>query len=390
MKGSPNIDTEAFQVLVKPVGAACNLACNYCYYLDKNQLSPEPGNQRMPDDILEIYIAQHIQATTEQTIFFSWHGGEPTLAGLDYFRRIVELQKKHLPENRIVLNGIQTNGTLLNDEWCQFLKKEDFMVGISLDGPEQFHSANRFRKDGRSSFNKAVRGFQLLKAYEIRCEILCVVNAQNAGHPLEIYRFFKSLDARLLTFIPLVERLSPDNEQVSERSVQAKGFGEFLCALFDEWETEDIGHVKIQIVEEALRSAFGLEHSLCVFKPVCGRVSVVEHNGGFYSCDHFVNPAHFIGNICEKPLASLLESQEQKAFGQAKLKTLPEYCLKCEVLSMCNGACPKDRFIFTPDGECGLNYLCEGYKLFFRHCKPFVAQVAAVWRENLSPTSPRK
>jgi len=372
-----------FQVFVKPVGASCNLACNYCYYLDKNQLFPESGIQRMPDDILEIYITQHIQTSTEQTIFFSWHGGEPTLAGLNYFHRIVELQQKHLPENRFVLNGIQTNGTLLDEAWCQFLKKEKFIVGISIDGPEQFHSANRFRKDGKSIFNEVIRGYQLLKAHKIPSEILCVVNAQNVNHPLKVYRFFKSLNAEFLTFIPLVERLSPDNDRVSQRSVSAKGFGEFLVAVFEEWKANDIGRIKIQIFEEALRTAFGLEHSLCIFKPICGRAPVVEHNGDFYSCDHFVNPAHFVGNIQEKSLAGLLESPNQKAFGEAKLNSLPEYCLKCEVLSMCNGACPKDRFIFAPDGESGLNYLCEGYKMFFRHCKPFVVQVASVWKSQL-------
>lgn len=374
-----------FQVFVKPVGASCNLACNYCYYLNKSDFYDESATGRMSEELLEIYIIQHIQASSAQTIFFSWHGGEPTLAGLNYFRRIVELQQKHLPENRFVLNGIQTNGTLLNDAWCQFLKKENFIVGVSIDGPEQFHSANRFRKDGKSSFNEVIRGFQLLKTYEIPCEILCVVNAQNVNHPLEIYHFFKSLKAEFLTFIPLVERLSPDNDQVSEGSVPAKGFGEFLRAIFDEWQTTDIGTVKIQIVEEALRTAFGLDHSLCIFKPVCGRVPVIERNGDFYSCDHFVNPAHFMGNIQKTSLAELLESPNQKAFGQAKLNSLPEFCQKCEVLSMCNGACPKDRFIFTPDGESGLNYLCEGYKLFFRHCQPFVDEVATVWEKSLIP-----
>ena len=382
MSEKPNTVTEPFQVFAKPVGAACNLACNYCYYLDKNQLFAESGIQRMPDNVLEMYIAQHIQASTDQTIFFSWHGGEPTLAGLNYFQRIIELQQKHLPENRFVLNGIQTNGTLLDEIWCQFLKKENFIIGISIDGPEQFHSANRFRKKGQPVFEEVLQGYQLLKKHEIPCEILCVVNAQNVGYPLEVYRFFKSLNAEFLTFIPLVERLSPDSDQVSARSVTAKGFGEFLCAIFDEWQTADIGTVKIQIIEEALRTAFGLEHSLCIFKPTCGRVPVVEHNGDFYSCDHFVNRAHFVGNIQEKSLADLLESPKQKAFGQAKFNSLPEYCLKCDVLSMCNGACPKDRFIKTPDGEPGLNYLCEGYKLFFRHCKPFVAQVTEVWKSQ--------
>ena len=371
-----------FQVFVKPIGASCNLACNYCYYLNKSDLHNESVIGRMSDKLLEIYIIQHIQASSEQSIFFSWHGGEPTLAGLDYFRRITELQKKHLPENRFALNGIQTNGTLLDEEWCQFLKKENFIVGISLDGPELFHSANRFRKGGKSCFNEVIRGFQLMKTYEIPCEILCVVNAQNVGFPMKVYHFFKSLNAEFLTFIPLVERLSLKSNQVSERTVPAKAFGEFLCVLFDEWKTEDIGRVKIQIFEEALRTAFGLDHSLCIFKPVCGRVPVIERSGDFYSCDHSVNPEHFMGNIQEKTLSELLESPNQKAFGRAKLNSLPEYCLKCEVLTMCNGACPKDRFIETPDGESGLNYLCEGYKLFFNHYKPFVEEVAALWKSQ--------
>ena len=373
-----------FQVFVKPVGASCNLACSYCYYLEKSELFKESGINRMSEDVLELYIRQHIQASSEQTIFFSWHGGEPTLSGLEYFRRIVELQKKHLPENRSILNGIQTNGTLLNDEWCRFLKTENFIVGISLDGSERFHSVNRFRKDGKSSFDEAFRGFQLLRSYEIPCEILCVVNAQNVAYPLEVYRFFKSLKADFITFIPLVDQLSPGSNQVSERSVPAKAFGEFLCVIFEEWKTEDIGTVKIQIFEEALRTAFGLDHSLCIFKAVCGRVPVVEYNGDFYSCDHFVDSAHLMGNILEKSLAELLKDPQQKAFGQAKLDTLPQYCLKCEVLSMCNGACPKDRFIETPDGDPGLNYLCEGYKLFFNHSKPFVDEVSEAWKSQQS------
>lgn len=373
-----------FQIFVKPVGAACNLNCSYCYYLEKQNLYPDSKKFRMSDDLLEKYIIQHIQASSAQTIFFSWHGGEPTLAGLDYFKRIVELQKKYLPSNRSVLNGIQTNGTLLNDEWCLFLKKENFVVGISLDGPEKFHSTNRFRRDGKSCFSEVLSAFQLLKAYQIPCEILCVVHAGNVRFPLEVYRFFKNLNAVFLTFIPLVERLSDENPDVSRRTVPAKEFGEFLCILFDEWKANDIGKVKIQIFEEALRTAFGLDHSLCIFKPVCGRVPVVEQNGDFYSCDHFVDQAHRIGNIGQTSLSELLESPVQKAFGQAKFDLLPEYCLKCEVLDMCNGACPKDRFKKTPDGEPGLNYLCEGYRQFFNHCKPFVEEVAEAWKSDPS------
>ena len=371
-----------FQVFVKPVGASCNLACTYCYYLDKSELFADSGLHRMADDLLEMYIIQHIQASTEPTIFFSWHGGEPTLAGLDYFRRIAEIQKKHLPANRVVLNGIQTNGTLLNEEWCQFMKKENFIVGISIDGPEEFHSINRVRRDGQSSFREVVRGYQLLKSHEIPVEILCVVNSVNVNFPLEVYRFFKSLNAEFITFLPLVEKQNSGGKTVSERTVPAKAFGTFLCAIFDEWKTSDIGTVKIQIFEEALRTAFGTEHSLCIFKPVCGRVPVLESNGDFYSCDHFVDPAHHIGNIRQRSLSEMLESPQQKSFGQAKLDTLPDFCLQCEVREMCNGACPKDRFINTPDGESGLNYLCEGYKLFFNHCKPFVEEVAEAWKSG--------
>ncbi|MDP3915586.1 MAG: anaerobic sulfatase maturase [Bacteroidota bacterium] len=378
-----------FQVFVKPVGASCNLACSYCYYLEKSELFADSGFHRMADDLLETYIVQHIQASTEPTIFFSWHGGEPTLAGLDYFRRIVEIQKKHIPTDRFALNGIQTNGTLLNDEWCQFLKKENFIVGISIDGSERFHAVNRFRKDGKSCFDEVLRGYRLLQSYQIPCEVLCVVHAQNVGSPLEVYRYFKSLKAEFITFLPLVEKQTSDEKMGSERTVPAKAFGDFLCAIFDEWKTSDIGTVKIQIFEEALRTAFGLEHSLCIFKPVCGRVPVIERNGDFYPCDHFVDPAHHIGNIRQKSLSELLESPQQKAFGQAKLDTLPNLCLNCEVREMCNGACPKDRFIKTPEGESGLNYLCEGYKLFFNHCKPFVEEVAEAWRgESQAPLQP--
>ncbi|HCY41103.1 MAG TPA: anaerobic sulfatase maturase [Prolixibacteraceae bacterium] len=375
-----------FQVFVKPVGASCNLACSYCYYLAKSELSADHGLHRMADDLLEMYIVQHIEASTEPTIFFSWHGGEPTLAGLEYFRRITEIQKKHLPPDRFALNGIQTNGTLLNNEWCQFLKKENFIVGISIDGPERFHSVNRFRKDGKSSFDEVLRGFRLLQSYQIPCEVLCVVHAQNVEFPLEVYRFFKNLKAEFITFLPLVEKQTSGEKAVSEKTVPAKAFGEFLCAIFDEWKNSDIGTVKIQIFEEALRTAFGVDHSLCIFKPACGRVPVIEHNGDFYSCDHFVGPAHLIGNIRHSTLSAMLESAPQKAFGLAKINTLPEFCLSCEVLNFCNGACPKDRFIETPEGEPALNYLCEGYKLFFNHCKPFVEEVAEVWSsENASP-----
>ena len=373
--------SQNFQIFLKPVGSKCNLACHYCYYLEKGVPFSDEKYLRMPDDLLEKYIIQHIEASPGADIFFSWHGGEPTLAGLQYFQCIVELQKKHQSNNCRIINGMQTNGTLLNDEWCRFLKKENFVVGISLDGPEEFHSEYRQSKNGNSSFKETLRGLNLLKSHKIPFEILCVVNSRNVRFPLAVYSFFKELQAGFITFLPLVGKHHTDENMVSERTVPAGEFGEFLCAVFDEWKENDIGKVKIQIFEEAIRTAFQLEHSLCILRKTCGGVPVVEHNGDFYSCDHFVDPMHLIGNINEISLVELLESQEQQAFGQAKLDSLPKYCLNCEVLEMCNGACPKDRFINTPDRETRLNYLYEGYKLFFNHCKPFVEEVAESWKK---------
>jgi uncharacterized protein len=250
------------------------------------------------------------------------------------------------------------------------------MVGISIDGPEELHSIYRKTRGGVSSFKKTMRGYQLLKWYNIPFEVLCVINASNVKQPLEVYRFFKDLGARFITFLPLVEKQLSNPLMVSEQSVPSRAFGEFLIAVFEEWKASDIGRVKIQIIEEALRTAFDQEHTLCIFKRTCGRVPVLEHNGDFYSCDHFVELQHLVGNIRYTPLVELIESRQQKYFGQSKFDTLPDQCLQCEVLDMCNGACPKDRFLKTTDGQPGLNYTCEGYQLFFKHCRPFTRTVA--------------
>lgn len=373
-----------FQVFVKPVGAICNLDCYYCYYLEKEQIYPSGNALRMSDEILENYIIQHIDASTDEIINFSWHGGEPTIFGLESFRKIVRLQRKHQPSGKVIANGIQTNGTLLDEEWCDFFATENFMVGISLDGPEEFHNRYRLTKDKRHSFEQTIRGYHLLQQYHVPTEILCVVNASNVQQPLQVYRFFKQLNARNITFLPLVERQPGMGNGVSPESVPPNAFGDFLCAIFDEWVEMDIGEIKIQIVEEATRTAFNQEHTLCIFKKVCGGVPVVEHNGDFYSCDHYVNAEHHLGNIKDRSLAGFLDSPEQRAFGQAKLDSLPQYCRRCEVLGMCNGECPKNRFIKTPDGEDGLNYLCQGYRKFFNHCRPFVEAVSGQWQEQLS------
>lgn len=364
-----------FQIFAKPVGALCNLKCKYCYYLDKKSLYRAEEPFVMSDDILEKYIIQHIEATTEETVFFSWHGGEPLLAGIDFFRKVVSLQKKHKPSGVEIANGVQTNGTLIDNKWAWFFSENNFIIGMSIDGPGDMHNKFRTSSDGRSSLPQVLKGYDTLRRYKINCEILCVVNSYNVKFPLIIYDFFKELGARYMTFLPLVERRTGTISGVSRASVPSLEFGRFLISVFDEWIERDIGEIKIQIFEEAARTAFKQEHTLCIFKENCGGVPVVERNGDFYSCDHFVNSDNLIGNINKGSVADFLDSDRQIAFGRAKSLTLPRYCIECEVKAMCNGECPKNRFIITPEGEPGLNYLCSGYKTFFNHCRPFVEAI---------------
>lgn len=371
-----------FQVFVKPVGARCNLACSYCYYLEKQDIVPSSPGGVMSDDTLDRYIRQHIEASTEQEIFFSWHGGEPTLAGLKFYMKAVEYQKKYKPSGSIILNGIQTNATLITEEWGGFLSREGFYVGISLDGPGNYHNLNRTRRDGKGTFEDVMRGLDVIRRHNVAHEFLCVVHNENVQASLELYRFFRGLGAAYITFLPMVEKSADSSGKASARSVKPLDFGKFLSVIFDEWIENDIGTLKVQLFEEALRTAFSQDHTLCIFKPVCGGVPVVEMNGDFYSCDHYVTPEHMIGNTNDSSLAALLDHPRQKAFGQAKRDTLPRFCLECEVLDMCNGECPKNRFVTTPTGEPGLNYLCEGYRYFFNHCRPFVNEVARMWRSG--------
>jgi uncharacterized protein len=369
-----------FQIFAKPVGSECNLRCTYCYYLEKKNLYPRE-RLLMDKSTLENFIKQNFEASTENIVSFSWHGGEPLIAGLDFFRRIVRLQRKYRRTGIKIVNGIQTNGTLLNDEWCKFLARENFVIGMSIDGPEAIHNKFRLSAAGGPSFDKVMRGFNLLKKYNNIPEILCVVNAVNVEYPIEIYDFFKKLGAKFITFLPLVVR--KPGAGVSEDSVPAEAFGHFLSKVFDRWVENDIGVIKIQIIEEAIRTAFNQDHSLCIFKVNCGGVPVLEHNGDFYSCDHYVDNEHLVGNINTVKLADLLNNEKQKAFGMAKSSLLPGYCFACEVKAMCNGECPRNRFINSPDGEPGLNYLCDGYKYFFNHIKPFVVTVGDVWKTNM-------
>ena len=371
-----------FQVFVKPTGSTCNLGCRYCYYLKKESLYPEEESFCMPDIILEEYIVQHIEASTEPVIRFSWHGGEPTVLGLDYFRKIVAIQRKYQPLDQRIANGMQTNGTLLDENWSRFLADEGFFVGLSLDGPQEMHDRHRLTKGGQPTFDQTMRGYELLRQNQVSTDILCVVNVHNVRFSSELYRFFKQIGAKYVSFLPMVEPKQGAIGRVSPLTVPADAWGDFLCSIFDEWKSQDIGQIKVQIFEEAARTAFGQEHSLCIFRPLCGDIPVVEHNGDFYSCDHFVDKKHHLGNIIETPLVELLESQAQRAFGKAKLDSLPRYCRECEVKAMCNGECPKNRFIQTLDGEAGLNYLCAGYKRFFSHCQPFISEVAAEWHRQ--------
>jgi uncharacterized protein len=374
--------SQSFQVFAKPVGSVCNLACRYCYYLEKGSVRTDGESFRMRDDLLEEYIVQHIAASPDEIIRFSWHGGEPTVAGLDFFRKIADFQRKHKPARRKIANGMQTNGTLLDDKWGRFLAAERFSVGLSLDGPPEFHDLFRQTKGGTPTSKEAIRGYEILKRHRVATDVLCVVHAGNVGSPLDLYRFFISIGASFLTFLPLVERRADAPSGVTEETVPAEAWGDFLCAVFDEWLARDIGRIKVQIFEEAGRVAFGQEHSLCLFRPVCGDIPVLERNGDLYSCDHYVDAAHRLGNIRETPLVDLLESPDQRAFGRAKAEILPRFCRDCDVLAMCGGECPKNRFCPTPDGEAGLNYLCPGYKKFFRHSRPFVEDVASVWRRQ--------
>jgi len=301
----------------------------------------------------------------------------------------VALQRKHQPPHRRIVNGMQTNGTLLDEEWCRFLAAEGFVVGVSLDGPAEMHDRYRVTRDHHPTHRLAMRGYRLLEQHRVPCNILCVVHAQNVHHPTEVYRFFKQLEAHYIEFLPLVESQATEESGVSHRTVDAEALGHFLCTIFDEWKTQDVERVNVQIFEEVARTALGQEHALCIFRKTCGDVPVLEHNGDFFSCDHFVNPEHRLGNIRKTPLIDLLENPVQKAFGQVKWDRLPRQCQECGVFEFCHGGCPKDRIVPTPGGEAGLNYLCAGYKRFFTHCQPFVAELSALWRRQSIARQPK-
>jgi len=378
--------------MTKPIGPLCNLDCAYCYYLETEHLFPRGERFRMTDDTLEEYVHQYIEAQPGPEVAFAWQGGEPTLMGLPFFRRVVELQRRHAPPGSRVANALQTNGTLVDAGWAAFLRDERFLVGVSLDGPPELHDVYRVDKGGHPTAERVLRGLRLLLDAGVDVNVLCVVNRVNSSRPLEVYRFFTDLGVRHLQFIPLVEptRSGPVEfdraqvgEGVSERSVLPGDFGRFLTTIFVEWLRSDVGRVFVQTFEETLTTTLGLSPSLCVFARECGRGLALEHNGDVFSCDHFVTPEHRLGNIRESPIVDLAALPQQAAFGRAKWDCLPSYCQACEVREYCNGECPKNRIAATPDGAPGLNYLCVGYRAYFNTVRPSMVRIAALLRLGL-------
>jgi uncharacterized protein len=364
----------AVHILAKPTGAICNLACSYCFFLDK-ELLYEGDRFRMSDQVLDQYIHQLVEAHDVPEVTVAWQGGEPTLMGIDFYRRSIELQEKYRKPGMTFQNTMQTNGTLLNDEWCEFFKEHDFLIGISIDGPRELHDYYRVYKRGEGSFDKVMRGLRLLQKHGVEYNVLTTVNAINADYPTEVYRFLRDeVGTDWMQFIPVVERVDEDGESAhlrgthaSDRSVGAEQFGNFLITIFDEWVRHDVGRVFVQGFEAAARNWMGLSSGMCVFNETCGTGLALEHNGDLYSCDHFVDPDFLVGNITDTDMKDIVAGKQQYDFGQDKSTTLPQYCLDCDVRFACHGECPKNRFIETPDGEPGLNYLCAGFKDFFHH-----------------------
>lgn len=373
----------AFHVMTKPRGAICNLDCAYCYYLAKERLYP--GSRfRMAEELLESYISQYIAAQRVPEVTFAWQGGEPTLMGLPFFERVVELQRRHARGKRIV-NTLQTNATLLDEAWCRFFKAHGFLVGVSLDGPRELHDAYRVDKGGHPTFDQVMAGLALLRRHGVEHNILACVHAANAERPLEVYRFLRDeVGTRFIQFIPIVEP-EGGGPGVSACSIGAEQYGAFLCAVFNEWVRRDVGRVFVQIFDVALGIWAGQPAGLCIFAETCGDALALEHTGDLYSCDHFVEPAYRLGNIRETPLIELVASERQRQFGRDKAATLTSMCRACDVRFACNGGCPKERFIATPEGEPGLSYLCAGYQRFFRHIDGPMRMMADLLRRRQPP-----
>lgn len=381
----------AFHVMTKPRGAICNLDCAYCYFLSKEQLYPG-STFRMSENLLEEYTRQYIEAQQVSEITFAWQGGEPMLMGLEFYRQAVAYQQKHCKPGMHITNTFQTNGVLLDDEWCHFFVENNILIGLSLDGPRHLHDVYRVDKGGAPTFERVMAGLDLLKRHQVEHNILTAVHAANADYPLEVYRFLRDeAGARFLQFIPIVERANKtgfqEGETITERSVGAEQYGHFMIDIFEEWGRRDIGRVYVQLFDVALSAWLGRRPGLCIFEETCGAALALEHNGDLYSCDHFVEPKHFLGNIIDIPLSQIVQSDQQRQFGLAKRETLPGYCRECPVVFACHGGCPKDRFILTPDGEQGLNYLCAGYRAFFTHVDKAMRFMTNELQQNRPPAN---
>ncbi len=398
----------AFHLLAKPTGAMCNLDCKYCFFLSKEELYP--GSRfRMSDEMLESYLKQLIESHRTPEVTVAWQGGEPTLMGLDFFKRSIELAQEYKRSNQTITYSIQTNGTRLDDAWCAFFKEHNFLVGLSVDGPREIHDTYRVNKGGQGTFDQVMRGWEFLKKHQVEFNILCTVHAANADHPIEVYRFFRDdLGAQFVQFIPIVERATAetlplanrgwgqtetgkrplytqDGAMVTARTVKPKQYGSFLVGIFEEWVRRDVGEVFVQLFDVSLANWFGEPAGICVFQETCGLALALEHNGDLYSCDHFVEPDYLLGNIQDTPMIEMIASDKQRQFGLDKRDKLPRYCRECEVRFACHGGCPRNRFVKTPDGEPGLNYLCAGYKLFYNHVDQPMRIMSDLLRQNRAP-----
>ena len=371
-------------VMLKPAGAHCNLACKYCYYLEKNKLYPTAQRHLMSDEMLEQFTREYIDVQTMNQVLFTWHGGEPLLRSIDFYRKALSLQQKYAGGRRID-NVIQTNGTLLTDEWCEFFAQNHWLVGISIDGPQPDHDHYRLTAAGKPSWKKVMQGIKLLKKHGVEWNAMAVVNAYNANHPLEFYRFFKENGCQFLQFTPIVERLTrhedgrtlasladKDEISLSEASVAPEQWGYFLCAIFDEWVRKDVGKIFVEIFDCTLANWMGISPGICAYSKECGHAGVMEHNGDVYSCDHFVFPEYKLGNIRDHSLIDMLYGEQQQEFSRLKHSSLPRQCKECDMEFACHGECPKNRFMKDKYGDSGLNYLCPGYYHYYQHVAPYM------------------
>ena len=382
-------------IMVKPVGSACNLRCDYCYYLEKQHLYANEGRQMLSDELLERFIREYIESQTTPEVLFTWHGGEPLVRPLAFYEKVVRLQQRYARGRRIA-NSLQTNGTLINDNWARFFHDQGWLIGVSLDGPEAYHDAFRRTRGGGPSFRNVIRGIDILNRHAVEWNALAVANRLNGDHPLSFYRFFKNIGCRYIQVTPVVERLAHhddgrqlaslvDEGQLAPFSIRPKQWGNFLCTIFDEWVRHDVSMFFINIFDATLANWVGVVPGLCTMAKHCGHAGVMEHNGDVYSCDHFVFPEYKLGNIHEQSLVEMMYSERQRRFGRAKADSLPTQCRECQWLNACHGECPRNRFIRTANGEPGLNYLCEGYRQYFSHVAPYMDVMKHLLGEKRPP-----